>query len=404
MSSTPTRFYNSTMRGLGGINGTPGSLVSIMDKVCVTGAGEVTAINITVLNGVATANLNVNEGFQRYTTVRITGSDIAALNGDHFLFDGGDNFAKWYTGAANGTTTTTVTIKIAPLGFVTQFTGANRRVYKSASVDASGHSIQVNDTTAMYATIYAYETATSVTAGTNKNPIVETTSMWPKSISADAVMKDWVIIADDKGIYWGIAPDDTYKAVNDISEQPNPFCFYFVGEGIDESPIKGNMFIVTTESGPYSVANSGYQASYAGFANLQGFNANSLNYASHTVSRDYSGVTKSSYVYIRPEIDGNSYSGRFTASMSPPYPNPSNNKVFVTPYIVMEQNTLNRRGKMPGAYALAHSGSGALRTGSILTDVVGLENRNIMVFSSFYSSYTVPEMVLLFDITGGWRT
>ncbi len=47
MAATATRFYNSTMRGLGGIDGTPGSFVNIFDKIASTGYGEVTAINIT---------------------------------------------------------------------------------------------------------------------------------------------------------------------------------------------------------------------------------------------------------------------------------------------------------------------------------------------------------------------
>lgn len=389
------------MRGLGGINGTPGSFTTLFDKVGVNGAGDLSPTSIVVLNGRATANFATNDSFQVNTTIRVVNASIPALNGDTVVDRTGDNWCSWPTAAANGTSTSVTTIKIAPLGFSTLFTATNRRSYKSTSLDAGEFVISINDTTARYLTIALYETMTSITAGTNKTHSSDVAE-WPKSDVASAAMKDWFIIGDDRGFYFGVSISGT-PASGDIAAQSAPFTIYWVGEEIDETPIKKYCASLYAENGTAAVHVGRHGDGVFGGINITNTSiyGNYPGYYSHSMARDFSGVSKSIRVLIG--TDGGSYnSGNF--SDGPPFPNPGNNKIFVTQLVVREELSFCRRAKKPGAYALAHRTSGTLATGAILEDVVGLENRKLMAFTISGVSYTQILGVMLFDITGGWRT
>lgn len=400
MAATNTRYYNSTMRGLGGIDGTPGSLTSILDKVTSLGYGEVTAINITVSGGIARANFNLNESFQVNSTIRVSGSNIAALNGDHLVTDASNSYASWPTGAADGVTSTTVTVKGAPLGFNIAFTDTNKRGYTSSSLESTGHFISVDDTTAKYATIFCYEKMTGISTGIGRNPAQDSQSDWPKSQTADTTKRDWIIIGDDRGFYYGIAAPTNTLSVGDIGLQPWPFTFYFVGEAIDETPIKQHCFLLFSERNVQHFGRVTSATTYSGIAVTDySVHGSYPGYVSHTVSRDFLGSSKSPRIRLQTEM-GIGVSGRFGAG--PPYPNPGNNKTFLTRITVHEETTNMRRGTLPGAYALAHNGSGSLTTTSIIENVEGLENRILMCFASTKFSSTFDSL-MIFDITGNWR-
>ncbi len=395
MSATPVRYFDSTMRGLGGIDGTPGSFTSILDKIAVTGYGQVTAINITVLDGVATANFNANEGFQKYATIRVSGSDIAALNGDHYVKDATTNTCSWPTGAPNGVTTTTVTIKGAPLGFVTVFTDTNKRVIKSGSIDSTGQFIYFDDTPGKYVVIAAYESMNSMTDGINKSPNSVALSFWSKSQQANTTKRNWFIVGDDKCFYYCVSPYTQTLSQKSLLESGYQYAGFFAGDIPEETVLKKYSFLITSSGSTNDISQAG-SYSYSGITG-HGNDANT----NVVMSRDYLGINKSISIKINP-LGHYAKGGQMTTC--PPLPNPGNAKISIVPLFVMEEYTKCCRGKLPGFYSLAHSTTGNLKTGLIFDDFESLENRAVMAANIDYNVQSdSPSSVYFFDITGPWR-
>ena len=400
MSSTPVRYFDSTMRGLGGIDGTPGSFLSIADKVLMNGYGEVTALNITVLNGVARANFNLDESFREGATIRVLGSDIVALNGDHLVTAATNDYCSWATLAANGTTTTTVTVKGAPLGWSAVATAVNKRTYKSNAPTATGHIIRFVDTTAQYLSVHAYESMSNIDTGVNKQPAIVTYSEWPKSQSANTVKRNWFILGDDKGFFFGINITNTLSE-NSLSEVNYPFAVYWIGEGISEDITKTNLFIVTSENQTNHAGISVYVYSTVAFINTTD-TVISTTSTPHCAARDYLDIALSPMIKIKSEV-GEGQSGYQTVSNYPPFPNPGNNRIFLSRMTIMENLTKSRRGILPGLYSLNHSSIGNLCSGSVIPSPAGFENKKLMCILGSGNHTSQVSAAHIFDMTGPWR-
>lgn len=393
MASTAVRYYDSSMRGLGGIDGTPGAFLTIADKVLMNGYGEVTAINIVVLDGKATANFNPGEGFKENATVRISGADIPVLNGDHFVESVGADSVSWSTTAANGTTTTPVTVMGAPLGYSVVVTGTNKRGYKSNAPDGTGHAIYIDDTTAAYLTIRCYESMSAPGVGLNPNPPEGTLSEWPKSYQANTTKRDWFIVGDNKGFHYGVACFGLYHPLS-INSPDNTFAIYWVGEGVEETPLKTNFFLLTSE----------WTTSHPGRAASSTSGSVFINTSSHTVSRDFADVVISPFVSTMLESTSSSeYSTLHNPTYNPPWPNPGNGRTFLSKMRVLEHSSKCRRGTVPGIYGLAHSSKGGLSTGSLFKGVLGLEDRVLIGIGTGSNINRTPELIHVFDIKGPWR-
>ena len=400
MSSTPVRYYDSTMRGLGGIDGTPGSFLTIADKVLMNGYGEVTALNITVLNGVARVNFNPGESFREGATVRVSGSDIVALNGDHLVSTATNDYCSWATSAPDGTTTTTVTVKGAPLGWSAVATATNKRTYKSNSPTATGHIVRFSDTTAQYLSVNAYESMSSIDAGVNKIPAIVTYSEWPNSQSADTIKRNWFILGDDKGFFFGINIIDTLSA-NSLSEVQYPFAVYWIGEGISEDITKTNLFIVTSENQSNHAGISHYSSGTVAYVNTTD-TALSSTPTPHCAARDYLDISLSPMIRIKSEV-GNGQSGYHPVADYPPFPNPGNNRIFLSRMIISENQNKARRGVAPGIYSLSHSSIGTLKNGSVLPSPSGFENKKLMCILGTGAHISQITAAHIFDMTGPWR-
>ena len=78
----PVKWINNAMRGAPQISGTAGSLLAAIDAFLLTGFGVTTAVNVTVANGIATANLQAGQSFDKNVIVLVDGATPAELNGE----------------------------------------------------------------------------------------------------------------------------------------------------------------------------------------------------------------------------------------------------------------------------------------------------------------------------------
>ena len=394
MAATPVRYYDSTFRGLGGIDGTPGSFIALFDKIGITGFGDLTVQTLVVLNGVATATFTTNESFDIRATLRLAGvTNLVALNGDHQLKEVGTNWVSWNTAQADGTATGSMTMKVAPLGYIKPHSGTNKASYQSASADANKCLINIDDTYSSYLKITTFETMSDVNSGTGRMTTTERVSEWAKSGGANATKYPFFIVGDDKGFFFGT------QVYNVNINAGYTFCTYYVGEIADEMPIKRFNFVLFSEANTSHPGRSASNSNYMRLENMAGTH-DSTNQVNMKIQRD-----QTFYVF-GANLRLLSSAGTFFSSantIAPVLPNPVNNRIFIADCYVSEVAGNTRRGKMPGLYGLVHSNYGSLIPFAIIDNIETMPNRKFMFIGLGQYGYTVGGPGVLFDITGPWR-
>lgn len=212
MATYPVTHINSEMRGAPIINGnTRGNLIAAIDAWRM-GFGQVTAISVTVSNGVATATLQPSQGFDLHTVIEVAGvTTPAALNGKSRVAEvsADKTVIKFPTDAPNGTATGTITIKVAGSGWDKPFSAANKAVYRSADPLGSRHFYRIDETgTPAMARVRGFENMTTVDAGTGLYPTnaqINGGGYWSKSGAADATPVRYDIIGDSRFVMIAIA-------------------------------------------------------------------------------------------------------------------------------------------------------------------------------------------------------
>ncbi len=167
----PVKWINNAMRGAPQVSGTQGSLLAAIDAFLLTGFGITTAQSVTVANGIATANLQAGQSFDRHVVVLVDGATPAALNGEARVLTSSSSQITWATTAPDGVATGTITIKVAPVGgWAKVFAGVNKAVYQSADVQGARFFYRVDDTGTFAARVRGYESMADVDTGTGPFP------------------------------------------------------------------------------------------------------------------------------------------------------------------------------------------------------------------------------------------
>lgn len=204
MASFPVKWISSTMRGAPAISGTPGTLIAALDAFFLHGWGQVSASQIEVTGGVATATVNAGDTFVRHAVIEVAGASASAINGQARVTGGTSTTVTWITDAADGTYTGTITIKYAPVGgWEKVYSKTNVAVYRSTDPAGSRFYYRVNDTGATMARIVGYEDMTSVDDGTAPFPTAAQSNggrYWYRSTSAGSTPSAYCFIADSRAV------------------------------------------------------------------------------------------------------------------------------------------------------------------------------------------------------------
>ncbi len=204
--NTQVKWARSTMPGAPTITGQVGSLASFFDAVLVNGWGSQTASSVVVSGGVATATFPTDHAAAPHAVVLVAGvtGTLVGLNGEQKVTAVAPNTVSWATAEANGTAAGTITVKMAPAGFATAFTGTNLRAYKSSDPQAHGHFLRVNDASAQFARVIGYENMTAISTGTGLFPSAAQLNggyYWGKSNVASSAAVPWSFASDGRTIY-----------------------------------------------------------------------------------------------------------------------------------------------------------------------------------------------------------
>lgn len=125
-----------------------GSLTALLDACLVNGFNLQTIASLERDGTTATATLAAGHGFVVDQVVLIAGCDQADYNGEFTVTAVTSTtvrFAVGGTPTTPATTATAITMKVAPLGYETVFTGTNKRVYRSPNPLSNRHYLRVDD-------------------------------------------------------------------------------------------------------------------------------------------------------------------------------------------------------------------------------------------------------------------
>ena len=187
-------WFDSAEAGAPALTNAAGSMIGVLDACLVTGFNPKTLTSIVVLGGVATAMLNGHGYSGIYgKDIEVTGATPASLNGRKALLSADANtFTFAAPGVPDGTASGTITTKRSPLGWIKEFSGTNKAVFKRSDITATGMKLRIVDdaSNAAEARVLMVETAIDIDTFTEQKPTA-------------------VVIADGKGQYWNKGTDDT---------------------------------------------------------------------------------------------------------------------------------------------------------------------------------------------------
>lgn len=385
-----THFFHSGMLNAPVLSGTAGALLAVLDACLVNGWGLVSVDSLVVSGGVATATISAGHSADVDVVVLIAGATPAGLNGQKRVTVKTNQTVKFdATGIADGAATGSITMKVAPVGWVKEFTSGNVAAYHSSDVSSTQMRARVDDSATTYARIIGYETMSDLDNGTNPFPTTLQLSgggVWHKSDAAGASARGWQVYADDKAFYIVAA---TYGADTTIQR------VYFFGDIVPVSSTDG-FACAAFFSNATSHSQTWAEAMFMASPTVDGMSV---------LARSYTGVPgaitpSKSFDRVNP---AQSYGNSGTSyGNSLPYPNPADSGLLLSPIRIFEPN-LALRGHYPGVYAspqIIPDGSFAPMTA--VTGVEGLPGRTLRAATG-YQGGSQGRGKIFFDATGPWR-
>lgn len=220
---TSVKWFTNQMSGAPALSGVAGAKVALLDACLRDGFDLKTISSLTVAGGVATAAYTGTHSALVDSVVLLAGvsggpAGWAGLNGEQKVTGKPNGAAVTFaTNLPDGTYTGSISMKMAPLGFVTPFTATNVRVYKSGDPASTGMFLRVDDTGTLVARVVGYESMSSVDLGIGPFPSalqMPGGGYWPKSNVANATGVPWFLIGDGRAFYLWVAPYASSNAVS----------------------------------------------------------------------------------------------------------------------------------------------------------------------------------------------
>lgn len=396
---TSVKFFHADFPGAPVLTGQVGALVALLDACLVTGFGLRSATSLVVAGGVATLTLSsdAKNGNLLNSVILVEGSSIAVLNGEQRVTAASSTTLSFATAAADGTSSGSITVKTAPAGWIKPHSGANLAAFKSASPEATGCLLRVDDTGTTSARVVGYESMEDINAGTGPFPAplqVSGGMYLPKSYTADATANPWEFIADHRGFHY--VPAHSFASSSSFAGRTG----WWFG---DIAPRKsGDAYACALLAGNSAT-------------DYMGVNYRSMNSLGRDVflPRSYTGIGAAvrSGRYSPILAPSSSNVDNETSGASPycgNYPNGADNALVTSPLLVLEGGSnINAvwRGAVPGVYhspQLILAGTFAPR--AVIDATEGLAGRKLLAAPA--SANTVPLATApgctFYDVTGPW--
>lgn len=385
--------YTSTMTGAPTLNGTAGTLVTLLDACLKDGFNSQSISSASQTGGVATLTFSGAHGYAVNDVIAISGANEAAWNHEFRVLSAPLTTTLTFAIDAGTTSPATGTLaaKIAPLGWTKPFSGTNKAAYLPQATYVQCYLRVLDDSSTptsangRWAKLRGYESMSDVDTGTGLFPdatqSTNALTCW-KSSTSDSTARPWWLVGDGGIFYLGMAAHSTstvfggyaFGDINSLKSGDGYSCLLSAWQaGADGT--------ITNYNAPVTMA----------FSALGGYSATQ---AGKYLARTYTQLGTA----IACGFMGDNGASTVMGGSGPTYPHPPDNGLLFAPVAVVE-NSIVRSRALPGLYAPLHANPLALL--ATVTDVPDLPGKTLQCFGLVTA--TVFAAQCLIDITGPWR-
>lgn len=189
------------------LNGVAGAMDALVYACLVTGVDTKALTSLTVSGGVATATYTGSHSATPESVVLIAGvtGALTALNGEQkIIAKPNAGSVQFATAAPDGAASGAITMKMAPLGWLRPFSGANLGAYKSADAASTGMFLRMDDTGTTMCRVVGYESMSDISTGVGVFPlnnVIPGGGAWGKSAVANTNPVSWLLVGDGRTFY-----------------------------------------------------------------------------------------------------------------------------------------------------------------------------------------------------------
>ncbi len=388
MSSTSVKTFASTDPGAPALSGTAGSQLAIVKTCLVDGRGAGAVATLVVAAGIATATYSAGHPFAVGSVGLFSGATPAGLNGEKRILTASTTAVTFAApGIADGAATGSITSKLAAAGWQQLYAGTNLAALKPSVVEATGCVLRIDDTGTLNARVRAYEAMTDVSSGVGLTPMESQVAgglYWPKSSSANATARPWIVIADERGIYLAVDPTGTGRYTltyaGDIAslKSGDAYGYLLTGNQSDQT---------ATSSVPAGCCGYSHRSARGGAYLVRAHTAIGQSVAAQRLGAHHNGAT------------ADVYAGTAGYSLGT-YPNGPNNGLMTG---ALELHALGIRGTLPGLLHPVQDCGDAFATGAIVDGTDDLAGRRLMAIRVAPPSGSVTPGTVFLDLPGLWE-
>jgi hypothetical protein len=146
--SSVVKWFTHTMQGAPQLSNDWGCMTALLDAVLINGFNLKSVSSIMRSASVATVSIPAGHLFEVDQLVSVSGADQASYNGEFRVLSTTANTLTYAVSGSPTTpasTSTAITIKAAPLGWETVFTGTSKRAYRSTNPASNRPFLRVDD-------------------------------------------------------------------------------------------------------------------------------------------------------------------------------------------------------------------------------------------------------------------
>jgi hypothetical protein len=422
MTDLTVKYFSSGMTGAPQISNNWGDLVTMLDACLVNGFALKAIDSLTFANGVATATISSGHSYQPFQVIEIVGADQPEYNG-HFrvITTSTTTFTYAVTGTpvSPATTATSLSAKVAPLGWEKPFASTNKAAYRSKNPASPQNLLLIDDSlkTPNYTTTWAkwanvgiaedlsdIDTIIGAQAPYDPNNPTQnwrqvTANQWgwykwyharqggyDNSGDGGGGNRNWVLVGDDRLFYLLCTNQAGYNWYG-----RNCYCF---GDITSFKP--GDSYATVLNADDIYWSNSNQHSSYPGQHGGYGL-VTSLDFTGKVLLRNHTQLGNP----VRFGLTSlNTNNGQQICGRGPtPFPNGADYSLWLLPTYVRQEDG-HMRGILPGMLWMPQDRPYSDQT--IVDNVVGQAGKRFLLVRTQYSSETEGAQIA-FDITGPWR-
>lgn len=421
MSDLSVKYFNSGMTGAPQVSNNWGDLVSMLDACLVNGFALKAIDTLTSAGGIATATISSGHAYIPGQVVLIAGAEQPEYNGQFRVLTTTITtftFAVEGTPASPATTTSSITAKVAPLGWEKPFAGTHKAAYRSKNPQSPQNLLLIDNSlkTPGYDTSWAkwanvgivedladIDTIVGAQAPYDPN---NPTQNW-KQVQANqwgwykwyharqsgyetngdggGGNRNWVLVGDDRLFYLFITHQAGFNWYGRTS-----YCF---GDIASFKP--GDQYATVLAADDIYLGNSNavsHPGQYADYGLVM-----SLGFAGKVLLRNHTQIGNP----VRFGLTSlNTNNGTQICGRGPmPFPNGADYSLWLLPTYVRQEDG-HMRGMMPGMYWMPQNRPFGDLT--VVDNVVGQEGKKFLLVRQSYINEAEGAQIA-FDITGPWR-